>query len=272
MLANYETVLVDVEDEVAWVTLNRPDKRNAVSPKLSGEMINVFRTIDADPHVRVVVLTGAGTSFCAGMDIKELFTEHAENPQAMARGLADSRAWMWDGITRLSKPVIAMVNGYCFGGGFTPVIASDIAIAGSEATFGLSEINWGHFLGAAVSKLVVDTMGRRAASYYTLTGERFDAETARAFSLVTMVVPQAELRARTAALAQVLRSKGAEALQANKEILRVAGDLTVDQCYDYALAKQDQLRARDRAGLRNAAIDGFLNAKTYKPGFEGVRR
>ncbi len=272
MAAICETVLVDVEDEIAWVTLNRPDKRNAVSPQLSSEMIDVFRAIDVDPAVRVVVLTGAGTSFCAGMDIRELFSVHADNPQAMARAIADSRAWMWDGITRLSKPVIAMVNGYCFGGGFTPVIASDIAIAGSEATFGLSEINWGHFLGAAVSKLLVDTMGRRAASYYTLTGERFDAETARALNVVTMVAPQAELRARTAALAQVLRSKGAEALQTNKEILRIAGDLTIDQCYDHALAKQDQLRARDRGGLRNAAMDGFLNTKTFRPGIEGVRR
>lgn len=272
MQANYESVLIEVSDEVAWITLNRPEKRNAISPKLSSEMIAALRAIDVDPAVRVVVLTGAGKSFCAGMDIKELFAEHAENPQAMARGLADARAWTWEGITRLSKPVIAMVNGYCFGGGFTPVIASDIAVAGSEATFGLSEINWGHFLGAAVSKLVVDTMGRRAASYYTLTGERFDAETARAYGLVTTVVPQAELRERTAALAQTLREKGAEALQANKEILRIAGDLTVDQCYDYALAKQDQLRARDRAGLRDAAIDGFLNAKAFRPGIESVRR
>jgi feruloyl-CoA hydratase/lyase len=173
----FENVLVEVVANVAWVTLNRPTKRNAISPALSSEMLRVFRLLNGDPGVRVIVLTGAGQSFCAGMDLNFL-GQLADKPAELATFSADARGWMWEGITRSPKPIIAMVNGYCFGGGFVPLIASDIAVAGSEALFGLSEINWGHFLGGAVSKLAVDTLGRRKATLCVpkTKSERIDGE------------------------------------------------------------------------------------------------
>jgi len=264
--SSYENVLVEVADQVAWITLNRPHKRNAISPRLSADMLQVLRDVNANPAVKVLVLTGAGNSFCSGMDVKELFTELEDKPHEMAAAVADARGWMWEGIVRSPKPVIAMINGYCFGGGFAPLLASDIAVAGSEAVFGLSEINWGHFLGGPVSKLVIEAMGRRKASYYTLTGERFDAQTAQELGLVTFAVPQAELRQKVSAIAQSLAGKSAAALQTNKEVLRAAPDLSIDQCYEYAAAKQDQLRARDREGARASARDDFIKNKTFRPG------
>ena len=264
--SSYENVLVEVADQVAWITLNRPHKRNAISPRLSEDMLQVLRDVNANPAVKVLVLTGAGNSFCSGMDMKELFTELEDKPHEMAAAVADARGWMWEGIVRSPKPVIAMINGYCFGGGFAPLLASDIAVAGSEAVFGLSEINWGHFLGGPVSKLVIEAMGRRKASYYTLTGERFDAQTAQELGLVTFAVPQAELRQKVSAIAQSLAGKSAAALQTNKEVLRAAPDLSIDQCYEYAAAKQDQLRARDREGARAGARDDFIKNKTFRPG------
>ena len=264
--SSYENVLVEVADQVAWITLNRPHKRNAISPRLSADMLQVLRDVNANPAVKVLVLTGAGNSFCSGMDMKELFTELEDKPHEMATAVADARGWMWEGIVRSPKPVIAMINGYCFGGGFAPLLASDIAVAGSEAVFGLSEINWGHFLGGPVSKLVIEAMGRRKASYYTLTGERFDAQTAQELGLVTFAVPQAELRQKVSAIAQSLAGKSAAALQTNKEVLRAAPDLSIDQCYEYAAAKQDQLRARDREGARAGARDDFIKNKTFRPG------
>lgn len=264
--SSYENVLVEVADQVAWITLNRPHKRNAISPRLSADMLQVLRDVNANPAVKVLVLTGAGNSFCSGMDMKELFTELEDKPHEMAAAVADARGWMWEGIVRSPKPVIAMINGYCFGGGFAPLLASDIAVAGSEAVFGLSEINWGHFLGGPVSKLVIEAMGRRKASYYTLTGERFDAQTAQELGLVTFAVPQAELRQKVSAIAQSLAGKSAAALQTNKEVLRAAPDLSIDQCYEYAAAKQDQLRARDREGARAGARDDFIKNKTFRPG------
>jgi trans-feruloyl-CoA hydratase/vanillin synthase len=263
---SYENVLVEIAENIAWITLNRPHKRNAISPRLSADMLQVLREVNRDAEVKVIVLTGAGTSFCSGMDLKELFTELADKPHELDAAMADARGWMWDGITRSPKPVIAMVNGFCFGGGFAPLLASDIAVAGSEAVFGLSEINWGHFLGGAVSKQVLEAMGRRAAAYYTLTGERFGAERAKELGLVTLAVPQAELRQKVTEIARSLAGKSAVALQTNKEVLRIAGDLTIDQCYEYAAAKNDQLRVRDTSGARVKARDEFVKKKTYRPG------
>lgn len=266
----FENVLVEVAANVGWVTLNRPTKRNAISPALSAEMLRVLRLMNDDPEVRVIVLTGAGKSFCAGMDLNFL-GQLADKPTEFANFYADARGWMWEGITRSPKPVIAMVNGYCFGGGFVPLIASDIAVAGSEALFGLSEINWGHFLGGAVSKLVVDTLGRRKASYLAFTGKTIDAARACELGLVTLAVPQEQLMERVSEIAQTLVEKSAVALQMTKEALRVTPSMTVDQCYEYAVAKNDQLRIRDKAGIRNRAREEFIETKTYRPGTGSVR-
>jgi feruloyl-CoA hydratase/lyase len=266
---SYENVEVDVVANVAWVTLNRPSKRNAISPALSADMLQVLRDLKDEAEVRVIVLTGAGRSFCAGMDL-DFFGQLADKPIELANASADARGWMWEGITRSPKPIISMVNGYCFGGGFVPLIASDIAVAGSEALFGLSEINWGHFLGGAVSKLAVDTMGRRKAAYFAYTGETIDAKQACELGLVTLAVPQEQLKQRVSEIAQTLVSKSAIALQATKEALRVTPGMTVDQCYEYASAKNDQLRIRDKAGVRNKAREDFVNSKTFRPGTESV--
>ena len=261
-----QNVLVDIRDQVAWVTLNRPEKRNAISPALSSDMTNVLRALTLRSDVHVMVLTGSGPSFCAGMDL-DAFGKLADEPVELAMVAHDARSWMWEGITRFPKPVIAMVNGYCFGGGFVPLIACDIAVAGSEAIFGLSEINWGHFLGGAVSKLAVDTMGRRLATYYALTGEKIDADTASKLGLVTMTVPQAELEQKVGSIALAVAGKSVVALQAIKEAIRVAPDMSIDQCYEYASAKSDQLRVRDKGNIRDTAREDFLKKK-FRPGLD----
>lgn len=266
----FENVLVEIVANVGWVTLNRPTKRNAINPTLSAEMLRVLRLMNDDPEVRVIVLTGAGKSFCAGMDLN-FFGQLADKPTELANFYADARGWMWEGITRSPKPVIAMVNGYCFGGGFVPLIASDIAVAGSESLFGLSEINWGHFLGGAVSKLVVDALGRRNATYLAFTGKTIDAERACELGLVTLAVPQEQLRERVCEIARTLVEKSTIALQFTKEALRVTPSMTVDQCYEYAAAKNDQLRIRDKAGIRNKAREEFIESKTYRPGTDWAR-
>ena len=266
----FENVQVEISANVGWATLNRPMKRNAISPALSAEMLRVLRLLNDDPEVRVIVLAGAGKSFCAGFDLN-FFGQLADKPTELANFSTDARGWMWEGITRSPKPVIAMVNGYCFGGGFVPLIASDIAVAGSEAQFGLSEINWGHFLGGAVSKLVVDTLGRRKATYLAFTGETIGAEQACELGLVTLAVPQEQLKERVSEIAQTLVSKSAIALQITKGALRVTPSMTVDQCYEYAAAKNDQLRVRDKAGIRDKAREEFIDSETYRPGTGSVR-
>ena len=124
-----------------------------------------------------VVLTGAGDAFSAGMDLKEYFREVDEAPEHVQRKVRrDAALWQWRLLRTYAKPTIAMVNGWCFGGAFTPLVACDLAIAADEATFGLSEINWGIPPGSVVSKALYDTVGLRAGLLYVMTGRTFGGQ------------------------------------------------------------------------------------------------
>lgn len=140
----WKTVKVTVEGGIAWVTLNRPDKRNAMSPTLNAEMIDVLETVELDAEAQVLVLTGEGDAWTAGMDLKEYFREVDAGPEILQEKIRrDASRWQWQLLRMYAKPTIAMVNGWCFGGGLSPLVACDLAIAADEAVFGLSEINGG---------------------------------------------------------------------------------------------------------------------------------
>src|SRR5471030_2395378 len=171
----WSTVQVEITDGIAWVTLNRPEKRNAMSPTLNRGMIDVLETLELDPEAEVLVLTGAGDSWTAGMDLKEYFRENDGKPEIFQEKLRrDCSQWQWKLLRMYSKPTIAMVNGWCFGGAFSPLVACDLAISADEATFGLSEINWGIPPGSVVSKSLAETVGSRAGLFYVMTGRTFD--------------------------------------------------------------------------------------------------
>ena len=187
----WTTVRVEVDDGIAWVELNRPEKRNAMSPTLNAEMVEVLLELDADDDCGVLVLTGAGEAFSAGMDLKEYFREVDGGPEHVQRRVRrDAAYWQWRLLRTYAKPTIAMVNGWCFGGAFTPLVACDLAIAADEATFGLSEINWGIPPGSVVSKALADTVGSRAGLLYVMTGRTFDGQEAAAMGLVNSSVPR----------------------------------------------------------------------------------
>ena len=171
----WTTVRVEVDEGIAWVELNRPEKRNAMNPTLNAEMVEVLLALDADDSAGVLVLTGAGDAWSAGMDLKEYFREVDGGPEHVQRRVRrDAAFWQWRLLRTYAKPTIAMVNGWCFGGAFTPLVACDLAIAADEATFGLSEINWGIPPGSVVSKALADTVGSRAGLLYVMTGRTFD--------------------------------------------------------------------------------------------------
>ena len=194
---DFETVKVDVQDGIAWVTLNRPDKRNAMSPALNREMLAVLAALEFDDSAKVLVLTGAGDAFTAGMDLKEYFREVQGQPPAKVAAVRRAAVWQWRRLMFYAKPTIAMANGWYFGGAFTPLVASDLAIAADEATFGLSEINWGIIPAGNVTRAVAATMSHRDCLYYNMTGETFNGVKAAAMGLVNASVPLANLRART---------------------------------------------------------------------------
>ena len=178
------TVLVEIADRIAWVTMNRPEKRNAINPTMSFEMLDVFDALEADERCGVVVLTGAGDAYSSGMDLREYFRatdklSYDERMKIMRR----SATAQWKRLQFYGKPTIAMVNGWCFGGAFNSLVACDLAIAAEDAAFGLSEINWGIIPAGTVTKAVASVMGQRDCMYYIMTGETFDGRKASATGL-----------------------------------------------------------------------------------------
>jgi trans-feruloyl-CoA hydratase/vanillin synthase len=267
------TVHVEFEDNIAWVTLNRPEKRNAMSPTLNNEMIAILDALEFDDRCGVVVLTGAGDSFTAGMDLKEYFRETDSAPALVkARVRRAAATWQWRKLRFFAKPTIAMVNGWCFGGGFTPLIACDLAIAANEATFGLSEINWGIIPAGNVTKAMSAVCGERAALYYIMTGEIFNGQRAREIGLVNDSVPLMQLREATRKLAKTLLGKNATVLRSAKHAFRRVGDMDWDLSEEYLAAKAEQTAAIDPEGGRKKGMKQFLDDKTIRPGLESYKR
>jgi trans-feruloyl-CoA hydratase/vanillin synthase len=269
----WKTVMVEVADGIAWVTLNRPEKRNAMSPTLNREMADVLEAVEVDDEATVVVLTGAGESWSAGMDLKEYFREiDGAGDIAQERVRRDASYWQWKLLRMYSKPTIAMVNGWCFGGAFSPLVACDLAVCADEAVFGLSEINWGIPPGNLVSKALADTVGHRAALYYIMTGETFNGPKAAEMGLVNKSVPRAQLKEETIALAKKLTEKNPVVIRAAKHGFKRCRELTWEQNEDYLYAKVDQAQLRDPEKGREKGLKQFLDDKAIKPGLQAYKR
>jgi trans-feruloyl-CoA hydratase/vanillin synthase len=269
----WQTVKVEAQDGIAWVTLNRPDKRNAMSPTLNKEMIDVLDVIELDPEVQVLVLTGAGDAFSSGMDLKEYFRETDGAPEIFQeRVRRDASQWQWKVLRMYSKATIAMVNGWCFGGAFSPLVACDLAICADEAVFGLSEVNWGIPPGNLVSKAVSDTIGQRQGLLYVMTGRTFDGRKAAEMGLVNASVPLAELRSAVLDLAKELLAKNPVILRFAKQGFKRCRELTWEQNEDYLYAKVDQAIHRDPENGREQGLKQFLDDKTLKPGLGTYKR
>jgi trans-feruloyl-CoA hydratase/vanillin synthase len=269
----WKTVSVDLDDGIAWVTLNRPEKRNAMNPTLNTEMREVLEVLELDEAAKVLVLTGAGESWSAGMDLKEYFREVDKAPEIVQEKIRrDASTWQWKLLRMYSKPTIAMVNGWCFGGAFSPLVACDLAIAAETAIFGLSEINWGIPPGNLVSKALADPRGQRKALEYIMTGDTFTGKLAADMGLVNKAVPLATLREETRILASKLIQKNAVALRAAKQGFKRCRELTWEQCEDYLYAKFDQSQLRDPEHGREQGLRQFLDEKSIKPGLETYKR
>lgn len=267
-----KAVKVEKRDGVATVMLNRPEKRNAMSPQLHFEMVDVLKELAEDEETRVLVLTGAGDSWCAGQDIKLFFRELDDKPKERHLARLANHEWRWTLLSAFPKPTIAMVNGYCFGGAFVQLFACDFAIAADDAQFGLSEVNWGILPGGLVGKVIVDGLSYRDAVWYAMTGEPFDGRKAAEIKLINKSVPADRLRETTMELAQSLCRKNPQTLRTIKESLRLVRGMSVDQAADYLLAKEREMRFMDPESGRAKAMKQFLDDKTYRPGMGEYRR
>ena len=268
-----KNVLVDFEDGIAWVMMNRPEKKNAINVELAREMVEVVDALEVDERCGVLVLSGAGDAFSAGMDLKGYFqaTDNLSEVERM-RAYRINGTWQWRRLLHYPKPTIAMVNGWCFGGAFTPLCACDLAVAAEEATFGLSEINWGIIPAGIVSKAMAVLVRQREALYYVMTGETFNGSKAASMGLVNEAVPRARLRERTRELAKTLLQKNPAALRTAKVAFKVSSELTWEQAADYLGAKSDQLQFVDPERGRVQGMKQFLDEKSYRPGLGPYRR
>src|ERR1700727_1445637 len=233
--AEADTVSATVRGGIAWVKFNRPEKRNCMSPKLNRQMLRVLEELEFRDDVGVLVLTGEGSAWSAGMDLKEYFREtSAQGLKGTRKAQSEAYAW-WRKLRWYQKTTIAMVNGWCFGGGYGPLYACDLAIAADEARFGLSEVNWGILPGGGAAKVAVDLMPLRDAMYHSLTGENMDGQTAARCRLVNESVPLERLEARVTELANVLLQKNWVTLKAIKDAVRRVKEMTYDNAEDYLI-------------------------------------
>ena len=261
-----DTVSYAVDGGIAWVKFNRPEKRNCMSPKLNRQMLRVIEELEFREDVRVLVLTGEGEAWSAGMDLREYFRETEEQGLwAVRKAQREAYRW-WERLRWYEKPTIAMINGWCFGGGYGPLFACDIAIAADEAQFGLSEINWGILPGGGASKVAADLMPLRKAMYHAMMGENLTGKQAEAQGLVTESVPASQLQARVTEIAEALLKKDPHALRATKWAVRRMTEMTYDNAEDYLIRAQEALHSFGGVAARTEATRQFLDEKSFKPG------
>lgn len=212
----YQTIIVEIEDGVALVRLNRPEALNALSPQLLGELAEALTGLDADDAVRCIILTGSEKAFAAGADIKEMVDQSYQDVF-----LGDWFA-VWDQLSAVRTPIIAAVSGYALGGGCELAMLCDIIIAADTARFGQPEINLGTLPGIGGSQRLTKAVGKAKAMDLLLTGRQMDAEEAERAGLVSRVVPVADLLEEAGKVAEKIAGQSLPALYAAKEAVNVA--------------------------------------------------
>ncbi len=224
-MSNYETITVEKEGKVGVITINRPDKLNALSSAVHRESIAALDDLRKDDGVRVVVITGSGEkAFIAGADISEF-----EGKTPVTQRDTFHEKTLFNSIDTFPKPVIAMVNGFCLGGGNELALACDLRVCSETAKFSQPEINLGIIPGGGGTQRLTRLVGEGRSMEMCLTGDMIDAETAYRFGLVNHVYPAAELRAKTMELAGKIAEKAPIALQLAKEAVKFASKSNLDE-------------------------------------------
>lgn len=225
MSQSYESILVERRDRVAIITINRPEKRNALNIQTRAEGAAALDELRGDDDVRVVIFTGAGDkAFVAGADIAEFANRTAisQREVMLERGL-------FNAVDSFPKPVIAMVNGYCLGGGCELALACDIRVASDKASFGQPEINLGIIPGGGGTQRLTRLVGEGKAMEMILSGEIISAEEALRIGMVNHVVPADQLEAKTMEIANRIAEKSPIALRLAKEAVQLASRSNLDE-------------------------------------------
>jgi len=252
----FQTILYAVDGLVATITMNRPDKRNAISTQMIEDLLEALNTAQNDVYVRAVILTGAGKAFCSGIDLDAL---NAIAKQTADENLGDSRmmARMFHRLYTFPKPVIAAVNGAAIAGGCGFATFTDITLAVPEAKFGYTEVRIG-FIPALVSVMLRRQIGEKRSRDLLLTGRIFDAEEGYRLGLVTEIVPAEKLMERAREYGQIFVANSPTSLEHTKRLLLHYDDEEIRT--EIELATQANAQIRGTADFREG-LAAFLEKR-----------
>lgn len=217
---HYETIVVEKKERVAFITLNRPDSMNAINPTMMKELAAALKEVEEDLETDVVILTGAGRAFCAGMDLKQLEKD--------ADGTLTSFPSVWDQLRVFPKPTIAAVNGFAITGGMELVLSCDIIIASEEAQFADTHARVGVLPGGGMTQILPRLVGMNKAKELSFTGNFLTADEALKFGLVNRVVPAEELLDAVRSLAADIVNNDQVAIRKIKEIIERGESMALD--------------------------------------------
>lgn len=258
----YEQIIYEVNENIAVIRMNRPEKKNAFSPVMSREILEVVKEIEVNDEIRGVLLTGVEDSFSAGLDLDLSFIKTMEesNPTNFRTVMDPILDW-YKRVYNLSKPTVAAVNGHCYGGGVVPVSLCDVAIASDRARFALSEINFAHFPAGGTTWAVSHFLLPKHFEYLCLSGDRIDAEEAFRMGLVTKVVPHAELEESAWEMVVKLARKHPNAYKTTKTMCRMTRKMPLWEAIELEMAHIHENYFLTEGEMVKVALQQFKRGK-----------
>lgn len=262
----YTEIEFEIRDRIAVIRLNRPDRKNALSPALNREVLDAVTRVENDPDVRGVLLTGSGDSFSSGLDLDASFIETMESADSASfRSVMEPVLGWYTKLYGLMIPTVAAVNGHCYGGGVNPVSICDAAIASDRAQFGLSEINFAHFPAGGSTWSATRFLHPKHAYWLCLSGERIDAHEAFRIGLVTKVVEHDRLEDEAWRMVSVLAAKHPVAYRTAKTMCRMTPGMQLWEAIELEMAHIHENYFLSNGEMVKVALQQFKQKK-LRPG------
>jgi trans-feruloyl-CoA hydratase/vanillin synthase len=234
---SYEQVIFENKENIGIIRMNRPEKKNAFSPQMSAEILDIVTHIENTPDIRGVLLTGVGDSFSAGLDLDMSFIQTMEQSDSINfRKVMDPILEWYKKLYMLPQPTVAAINGHCYGGGVVPVSLCDIAIASDQSRYCLSEINFAHFPAGGTTWAVSHFLLPKHYEYLCLSGDRIDAEEAYRMGLVSKVVAHEKLEEEAWAMVTKLANKHPNAYKTAKTMCRMTRNMQLWEAIELEMA------------------------------------
>jgi trans-feruloyl-CoA hydratase/vanillin synthase len=258
----YEQIILEQKEDIAIIRLNRPEKKNAFTPKMDEEILDAVIKIERDPSIRGVIFTGSGDSFSAGLDLDVSFLQTMqESDSKNFRAVMDPILDWYRKFYDLPKPTVAAVNGHAYGGGVVPVSLCDVAIASDKAQFALSEINFAHFPAGGTTWAVSHFLHPKHQMYLCLSGDRIDAQEAMRMGFVNKVVPHEKLEEEAWKMVKRLAGKHPSAYKTAKTMCRMTRYMQLWEAIELEMAHLHENYFLSEGEMVKIALKQFKDKK-----------